>query len=170
MTSLVWLVFALYLNQMSCQTMLPTIHMRMIRTKNQTKFRYISVLYGQILVSSLYNYNEICLPVLLYPRLSCASHQTPVDAYFFQGDIKEPVYGGIFSYHPLLKTHSNQEHDNENIHPPFSWGYLTTRWKNNSFYSCVKTVQLVVRTSCIFIYGLVIGVYFIFAPALAFFC
>ena len=40
-------------------------------------------------------------------------------AYFCQGEIKEPVYDNLFSYHPLLKTHSNTEHDNENLHPPF---------------------------------------------------
>ena len=42
-----------------------------------------------------------------------------MDDYFFQGEIEEPVYDRIFSYHPLLKTHSNQEHDNENIHSTF---------------------------------------------------
>ena len=26
----------------------------------------------------------------------------------------------IVSYHPLLMIHSNQEHDNTNIHPPFT--------------------------------------------------
>ena len=41
-----------------------------------------------------------------------------MNAYFCQGDIKEPVYDRLFSYYPLLKTHSNQEHDNENLHPP----------------------------------------------------
>ena len=39
-------------------------------------------------------------------------------AYFCQGKIKYPVYDRIFSINPLLKTHSNQEHDDENLHPP----------------------------------------------------
>ena len=46
------------------------------------------------------------------------SQQNPVDADFCQGEIKEPVYNSIFSYHPLLNTHSNQEHENENLHTP----------------------------------------------------
>ena len=41
-----------------------------------------------------------------------------MDAYFCQGEINKPVYDRIFSYHTLLKTHSNQEHDNANLHPP----------------------------------------------------
>ena len=36
---------------------------------------------------------------------------------FFQDEIKEPVYDRFFSYHPLLKNHSNQDHDNENLYP-----------------------------------------------------
>ena len=35
---------------------------------------------------------------------------------FCQVEIEEPFYDNLFSYHPLLKTHSNQEHDNENRH------------------------------------------------------
>ena len=42
-----------------------------------------------------------------------------MDAYFYQVDIEETVNDRIFSYHPLLNTHSNQEHDNENLRPPF---------------------------------------------------
>ena len=42
-----------------------------------------------------------------------------MDAYFCQGEIEELVYNGLFLYHPLLKTHSNQEHDNANLHPLF---------------------------------------------------
>ena len=41
----------------------------------------------------------------------------PVDAYFCQGEIKDTVYNRTFLNHPLLKTHSNQEHDNEKLHP-----------------------------------------------------
>ena len=43
--------FALYLNQMSHTTMFLTSHLRTIRTRNQTEFQYISVLYGHILVT-----------------------------------------------------------------------------------------------------------------------
>ena len=42
-----------------------------------------------------------------------------MDAYFCQGDIEEIVYDRLFSYHPLLKTHSNQDNDNVIHHPPF---------------------------------------------------
>ena len=43
-----------------------------------------------------------------------------MDDYFYQGEIEEAVYDRIFSNHPLLKTHSNKENDNENHHPPFT--------------------------------------------------
>ena len=39
-----------------------------------------------------------------------------MDAYFCQGEIKEPGNDRLFSCHPLLKTNSNQEHDNEIHH------------------------------------------------------
>ena len=39
--------------------------------------------------------------------------------YFGQGEINEPDYDRIFSSHPLVKTHSNQEHDNAIHHPHF---------------------------------------------------
>ena len=35
-----------------------------------------------------------------------------MNADFCQGDIEEPGNNSIFSYHPILKTHSNQEQDN----------------------------------------------------------
>ena len=41
-----------------------------------------------------------------------------MDGYFYQGEIKEKFYDKIFSYHPLLKTHSNQEHYNSNLYSP----------------------------------------------------
>ena len=43
-----------------------------------------------------------------------------MNAYFFQGEIDEPGYDRIFPYNPLLKTHTNQEHDNKNHHLPFT--------------------------------------------------
>ena len=41
-----------------------------------------------------------------------------MDAYFCQGENKEPVYDRIFSNHPMLKTNSNKENDNAKLHPP----------------------------------------------------
>ena len=38
---------------------------------------------------------------------------------FCHGEIKELVFDRLSSYHPLLKTVKNQEHDNANMHPPF---------------------------------------------------
>ena len=38
--------------------------------------------------------------------------------YFCQGGIDDPGYDSFFKYHPLLKTHSNQEHDNAIHHLP----------------------------------------------------
>ena len=67
--------------------------------------------------SSLYHYDAICLPVLDYPCLSCKKHQKPVDHYFCQGDIKDPVYDRLFCNHPLLQTHSIKEQDNVKLHP-----------------------------------------------------
>ena len=40
-----------------------------------------------------------------------------MNAGFFQGGIEEPGGNMISSYHPLLKTHSNQERDNVINHP-----------------------------------------------------
>ena len=48
--SIVFLVFALYLNQMSCPTIFPTSHLMTKRMRNQTRFRYILVPYGHVLV------------------------------------------------------------------------------------------------------------------------
>ena len=45
-----WLVFALYLNQISHPKMFLTSHLRTMRTSNQKKFRYIFVPYGHVLV------------------------------------------------------------------------------------------------------------------------
>ena len=42
-----------------------------------------------------------------------------MNAYLFQGEIKEPGYDRIFAYHPLSKSHLNQEHDNKNHQTPF---------------------------------------------------
>ena len=100
--------------------MFPRSHIRTMRTRNQTKFKYISVPYGHVLVPLLHILNAICLPILPWPRLSCASHQKPMDDYFCQGEIEEPVYDRIFSYHPLLKNHKKKEHDNANLHPTFT--------------------------------------------------
>ena len=41
-----------------------------------------------------------------------------MNADFCQGDIEEPRNKEKVTYHPLLKTHSNKEHENANIHPP----------------------------------------------------
>ena len=49
MTSLVWLVFALYFNQMSHPMMFLTSHLRTMRMRDQTKFQYISVPYGLVI-------------------------------------------------------------------------------------------------------------------------
>ena len=45
------LVFALYLNQISHPTMFPTSRMMTKRTRDQTKFRYIIVPYGHVIVT-----------------------------------------------------------------------------------------------------------------------
>ena len=43
--------FDLYMSQMSHQTMFLTIRLRTMRVRNQTKFQYISVPYGQVLAT-----------------------------------------------------------------------------------------------------------------------
>ena len=53
MTALTWLVFSLYLNQMSHPTILLTSNLRTTRTRNQTKLRYIFGPYGHVLVPLL---------------------------------------------------------------------------------------------------------------------
>ena len=178
MTLLVWLVFALHLDQMSHPKMFPTSHLRTTRTRNQTKFQYISVPYGHVLITfrvplrifqlvdlqepvAPYSYKcpfqifffrsyapscafLVCLSFLqasswhwIYSSCSLIAslqHNKPSNpslssfimritaeargCLFFQGDIEEPVYDRLFPNHPLLKTHSNQEHYNANLHPP----------------------------------------------------
>ena len=125
MTSLVWLVFFFFLNHIIHQTMFPTIN---LRTRIQKKLQYYSVPYGHvllpsfhpyihILITSLHHYDVIFFPVLPWLCLSFSSHQKLVNADFCQGEIKDPGNNKIFSYHPLLKTYSNQEQDNS-IHYP----------------------------------------------------
>ena len=104
------------------------------------------------LVPSLYYYNTISLPILTYPRLSYALQQKPMDVYFCQGEMEEPVYDRLFSYRPLLKNHSNQEHDHANLHPPDP-DIIEQLVENNSLCYCVKTVRLGVLTSRIFVSG-----------------
>ena len=41
-----------------------------------------------------------------------------MDVHFCHGETKEPVYNIILSNNPLLKAHSNKEHDNVKLHPP----------------------------------------------------
>ena len=110
----------------------------------------------------------MCLPIIPQPRLSFASHQRIVNAYFCQGKIDEPGYARLFSYHPLFKSHSIQKHDNVIHHPSLHKIIYTTCWTNNSLCSCVKTLQLGVRTSRIFVPGWVLGGDYGFAPDLAF--
>ena len=50
--------------------------------------------------------------------LSFAPHQKILNADFCQGEINEPGNDRNFSYHPLLKTHSNKEKYNAIHHPP----------------------------------------------------
>ena len=60
----------------------------------------------------MHNYDVIFFPILSYPRLSFSSHKKLVNADFCQDEIKEPGENRVFSYHHMLKNHSNQEHDN----------------------------------------------------------
>ena len=43
-----------------------------------------------------------------------------MNADFCHGKIEEPGNDRLFSYHPLLNNHSNQEHDNAIRHPSLS--------------------------------------------------
>ena len=72
------LVFALYLSQMSHPTMFPMSHLMTKRTRNKTKFRYIIVPYGHVLVPSrvplrifsLLTFRNLLLLIHLSVRLS----------------------------------------------------------------------------------------------------
>ena len=99
--------------------------------EDSDEIKYYSVPYGHIFLPSLHPYGHVrlpflhkydvmCFPNLPYPCLSFSSHQKLVNADFCQNEIKEPGNDRIFSYHPLLKTHSNQEHDNAIHHPSLS--------------------------------------------------
>ena len=45
-----------------------------------------------------------------------------MNADFCQGEIEDPGNDRIFSYHPMLKTHSNQERENAIHRFPFPGG------------------------------------------------
>ena len=85
--------------------------------RNQTELQYYSVTYEYVLVPSFHRYDAMCFPILPKPCLSFASHQKIVND-FYQVEINEPGYDRTFLYHPMLNTHSNQEHDNAIHHPP----------------------------------------------------
>ena len=55
--------------------------------------------------------------IIVFWSLSFLSHQKPVNADFFRGEIDEPGNEMLFLYHPILKNHSNQEHDDAIHHP-----------------------------------------------------
>ena len=127
MTSLVWLIFALHLNQMSHQTMFLTRHPRKIRTRNQTKFQYISMPYVHVIVlCRMYTFLlPHCIIITQHVFQSSPSlvYHAPTSRslwiiIFVRVRLKSQFTIG-FSYDPLLKTHSNQEHDNAYICPPF---------------------------------------------------
>ena len=73
-----------------------------------------------------------------------------------------------FSYHPLLKTHSNKVHDNEILQFFSSWDSWRTRWMNKLFCSRVKTVRLGLLPSRVSVTGWDLTGDSGFPPALAF--
>ena len=77
--------------------------------------------------------------------------------YFCQGGIEYPVNYILFSNHPLLQTHSNQEYDNNKNPPSKPWASWTTRWAKKSFCYGVKTVRLGVGNSVILISCWILG-------------
>ena len=85
MTSLVCLVFALYLNQISRLKMFPKSHLRTTRTRNWTNFQYIYVSHGHVLVP---------LHVLLR-ILQLVDHQGLVTTYSYKRPFHIVTFGII---------------------------------------------------------------------------
>ena len=71
-----WLVFVLFLNQMSHTMMFPMRHMMTKRTRNQTKFWYICVLYGHVLVPF-----RLC-SLLIFGNLFLFNHKSVHCSFF----------------------------------------------------------------------------------------
>ena len=59
----------------------------------------------------------MCFPIIPWPCLSFASHHKVVNVDFCQDEIEDPGENSVLSYYSMLKNHSNQEHDDEIIHP-----------------------------------------------------
>ena len=72
------------------------IRYRCVFLRSTKKLMYVEDLPIFTESSSLYHYNAICLPILDWPLVSCENQQKPVDAYFFQGGIEDPVYDRLF--------------------------------------------------------------------------
>ena len=180
MKTLVWLVFVLYQNYMSHPMVFPMSHLRTTMTRNQTKFLYIFVLYGHVIVLfcfplqilhlvdlqelvAHYSYKHpfhifffcssasscaflICLFYLQtyswrwwyfspswvpsIASLWCNTSSNPSFAWFinkksveacgclfFSGWDQRASLQPDLSNHPLLRNHSNQEHDYTKLHP-----------------------------------------------------
>ena len=112
MNSLVWLVFSFYPNQMSHQTMFPMSHLG-------TKFQYNYVPYGHVIIFTHCIIMTQCGFQLFFSLVYHEHHIRRLWMLIFQGEINDPGYDRLFPSHPLLNTHSNQEHDNAMHHPPF---------------------------------------------------
>ena len=82
--------------------------------------------------------------------------------------IAKKIYDKIFSYNPLLKTNSNQEHNIVNIHLPNPESIEQVVKQIFHSVPCVESVWLVVHTSRIFASGWVLGGDSGFAPDLDF--
>ena len=74
------LVFVLYLNQMSHPMMFPTSHLMTKRTRNETKFRYIIILYGHVLVPSFVTL--LLCHLLIYRKLLLLIHASVHSSLF----------------------------------------------------------------------------------------
>ena len=100
--------------------------------------------------------------------LSLVYHQHHIRSLWmliFQGEINKTGYDRLFSYHPLLKTNSNQEHNNAIHYPPFLEIIEQLVEQISPF---VNTVLLELRTSRIFVPGWVLWGDSGFAPVLDF--
>ena len=125
MTSLVCLVFALYLNHMSHQTMFQQVIWGRGCRRN---YNIILCHKNKLLFSHcIHTDNFFFLHCIIMTEcvfqlfLSLIYHLLHIRKFWIlilSGWNQQPGNDRLFPFHHLLKTHSNQEQDNEIYHPP----------------------------------------------------
>ena len=122
---------------MSHPTMFPTSHLMMKRTSNQTKFRYIIVLYGHVLVPSRVTL-RLC-SLLIYRIFCFLLIQESISACFFYSSASSCAFlirlSSLEAYSCafLIWSSSLQDYYWRCRYYPFYWFLLiASLWRNTS--------------------------------------